>query len=67
MKRITISEDDLLTVTAHLIASDKAAPNVAKEVGAIWYAKLAYELFNDVEDCKDGQSCLIKVNTNLKF
>ena len=67
MKRITISEDDLITVTAHLLAKDKNAPTVAKDVGAIWFAKLVAELFEGVRDCDEGQSCLIKLNRIIKF
>ena len=62
MKRITISEDDLLTVTAILLATDKEATTVVKDVGAVWFAKLAKELFDGVKDCEEGRSCLIKIN-----
>lgn len=61
MKRITISEDDFLTVTAIVLATDKEASTVVKDVGAVWFAKLAAELFDGVRDCEEGKSCLIKL------
>lgn len=67
MKRITISEDDLLTMTAVLLATDENSPAIAKDVGAIWFAKLVHELFDGVKDCEDGKSCLIKLNRIIKF
>lgn len=65
MKRITISEEDLITMTAYILANNKNSPEVAREVGAIWYGKLVQNLFEDVKDCEEGKSCLIKLNKIL--
>lgn len=58
MKKIIIEENELAQLCAHIVAEEKEAPAVAKEVGIIFLAKLGAALFDGVED---GQTVLVRV------